>query len=750
MLHPKLKRFINQKNGSFLVTGPPGTGKTYLLVELILYLINKKKIDPSRVLIFCFNRRWAKILREKTIESSGRSIFEIPITTFFSFCADFVEKTFYLKKLSHQEKSETFDYCSEIKILNATQQWKLLKEVIFSLNKKNYHLTFRHMEGNPDVCDSFLQEVFDFILRAQENLLTPKNLSDKFTPFFNPLLSEIVGIYANYNELLLSRNFYNYGRLLFDTVAALRDNSSLRDSFRKAYDFIMVDELQELNNAQFQIANLLSDSNLIFFGNDDESVYTFRGSTVNNFGIVLQSIYQKHDPEKNILFLRKNYRNNDFINRLSGNFIDLNEGRLSKSSNATAFLTGKNWDDGVYDSVIIKDFKTTLDEINFIIEQIKKLIIIKKVKPEEICILVKGLVYKTRLIENAFKQNEILYNYRSSRTILESLAVQYIINFLKFITLLTDKNESIVKDNEFAETKGDRINLKNRLLESILGSIFIGISPLFVKRMSYGGSNVSGRGNDLWESICSLNDKDLKKVYPDLENFEGKELVKLIDFKNKVMSILKFINLNVYDFVIKFLNSESIGIINFLLKEKTVSGFERESYFNILGDYLESLKDFSGNNSGSDSIRDYLLFLGDIEGNNFLEEMEESTKEIIKHGHVNVLSYHHCKGLEFEAVFMPFINKNYLPAPFGKTQLYDLQIFNYFSGGKVLGEEIVRKNHMEDERNLFYTGMTRAKSYLFITANKLEDKSVFFEELATIYQSIKKCLRKRYKQNKER
>ena len=746
MLHSKLKRFLNQKNGSFLVTGPPGTGKTHLLIETLLYLLNKKKIDPSRILVFCFNRRWAKILREKVAESVGRSIFEISITSFFSFCADFIEKMFYLKELNSDEKSETYLYNCGIKILNATQQWKLLKEVINGLKKENYPLTFKYIISNSFIHDSFTQEVFDFILRAQENLLSPIEISNKFTPFYNPVLSEIVGIYANYNEELLRRNLYNYGRLLVDTVNTLKGNEKIRNYFKQSYDFIIVDELQELNNAQFEIASYLSDSNLIFFGNDDECIYAFRGSMVNNFGRVIKKIYKNPDPDGFVLFLKTNLRSRNLINEVSNDFIDLNEGRISKRAFVRNCEAKRNGNINRYDSVVLKEFKTALDEIDFVSEQIKKFIVIKKTKPEEICILVKGLGYKTKLIENALTQNEILFTRRSSRTILGNINVQYTINFLKFITLLINegKGNDLIENSKAEHTGTDKNDIKNKLLESILGSIFVGISPLFIKKMN------SGRDNSLWESICSFNEKDLIQIQKNPEVTASNELSKLIEFKNIVNSFLKLVNSNVYDFVFKFLTTGKIGIIDFLLKDETISDFERESSLCILGDYLESLKDFSKDNPDSNSIMDYLLFLDDIAGNNFLEEIEESTKEVIKPGHINVLSYHHCKGLEFEVVFMPFINKNYLPASFGTTQLYDLQVFNYFSTGKILPVEVIRRKHLEDERNLFYTGMTRARSYLFITASKFEDSSIFFEEVSNIYGNLKKSAISKYKKLKKR
>ncbi len=80
------------------------------------------------------------------------------------------------------------------------------------------------MESGAHIYRSYIQEVFDFILRAQENLLTPQVLSNKFTPFYNKVLSEIVGIYVNYLEVLKNSGLYNYGRLLVDAAEILQKN----------------------------------------------------------------------------------------------------------------------------------------------------------------------------------------------------------------------------------------------------------------------------------------------------------------------------------------------------------------------------------------------------------------------------------------------------------------------------------------------------------------------------------------------
>ncbi len=186
------------------------------------------------------------------------------------------------------------------------------------------------------------------------------------------------------------------------------------------------------------------------------------------------------------------------------------------------------------------------------------------------------------------------------------------------------------------------------------------------------------------------------------------------------------------DLIDELVNDTDIGILKHLLGRKKNPGFVTINILSLLGDYLRTVNDFTESNPMSNTAEKYLIFLEDIINNNFLEEIEESTKEFLKPGFINILSYHQCKGLEFDAVFMPFINENYLPSPFGKAQLYDMQIFNYFTEGKSYTEEILKKKHLADERKLFYTGISRAKDYVFVTSCSSEAKSRFFEELDDI------------------
>jgi DNA helicase-2/ATP-dependent DNA helicase PcrA len=689
MLSSKLKNFINKKNGNFFVIGPPGTGKTHTLIDLTRYLIKYKHIEPTRILIFSFNRRWAKIIREKTAIRIESSILEIPIESFFSFCLDFLNK----------EVTFLNSNIESIEILNSIQQWNLLRDVINNLGKKNYPHTLKYFKSNPFISSSFMQEVFDFILRAQENLLSPKKLSDKFTPFFNPILSEIVGIYANYKKELYKNNIYNYGRLLEDTVNILEDNK----------------------------------------GNDDESIYTFRGSMVDNF----KKVYVKIKPE-NILFLRNNYRNSPAINALGNKFICQNKDRVKKKS----IILGMKQED-INGEVVFRQFSTSLDEVNFITTKIKNLLADKNIKLEDICVIIKGLGYETHIIENVFAQNGIPFIRKGTRTILDNKFVKYIIYFLKFLLLLEEYKEGKytninIDPQKYNFYKIEDYNLElNGFLERIMLSEIINIGPVYFKKIKSANKNLWSYLEKIYSSNINTKrnkNNSIKNIQTDQKEGNGLEgqdyeIDKIVNFVLSVYKFLPSIGESVYNFILKFINDENIGIVNYLLSENKES-VEIKNVWDSLGDYLESVKEFSKDNNSDDCVRVYIEFLDSIINNQFLEEVEESTRELGGAGAVNVLSYHQCKGFEFKVVFLPFINRDYLPSRFNFPQSYDMQIFNYFSGGKILDAEELRGKHMEEERKLFYTGITRAKDYLYITASKRKERSIFFEEVDNIFKEL--------------
>ncbi len=723
MLDEKLIKVLEQRGNNFLVTGPPGSGKTHTLLELVGYLVDTKKINPEELLIFCFNRRWSKLIRGKTTSLIGSSILEIPIETFYSFCIRFINRAriFLYKNQLPDKKScvsmDNYNPFEDLKILNSVQQWEFLKEVIKKLDEKKYPLTFKYINRNPFIENSYIQEVFDFILRSQENLFTSEELLNKFTPFFNPVLSELAGIYSRYIKKLKKNHLYNYGMLLEETVSILKNCEEIRNYYRKNYRYIVVDELQEINKAQFEIIDYLSDSNCIFFGNDDQSIYSFRGSTLDIF----RSTYFKLKPE-NVIFLEKNYRSAGIINEVCKKFIGLVKNRIPKEIAVS--------DGSPQGELYLKEFHTLLEEANFICRQIKFLYLEKGVKLEEIVIIIKGLGYETHIIENALLRNGIPFTRRGTRSLLDNKLIKYLLDFMRFLVAVRDiesSKEIYTGSNDCGDS--DSVLKLNNLLENIMLSEIINLEPLYFKKVKGYCSDNSGNGFiNLWgyfknEYVRKKGDKSISKELSKVNNFVSAiyRLIKIMEKKD------------VFEFLLILIRDRTAGIMDHLIAGKN-SRISSINQWSNVSDFLSNLKDFSLKNIPGD-VKAYIDFVDDIIRGKFTEEIEESTKDLIQAGTVNILSFHQCKGLEFKAVFIPFINKYYLPAKFIFTQAFDIQIFNYLNDTKKLDIEGLKKDHLYNEIRLFYNGITRAKEYLCVTSSSRR-KSIFFEEIKNIYENL--------------
>jgi len=708
----KLERLIPDYS-NHLITGPPGSGKTHTLIQLVKYITSSRNIDPTEILIFSFNRKWSKILREQTVFAIDRSLWEIPIETFYSFCIDILgwaKLKKYCKDRKRLRKGEKaqFDHGAGIDILNSVEQWNILTRIVKSLSKRDYPYTCRYINSNEHVAGSFIQEVFDFILRAQENLMEPEVLLKRFVPWKHPLMAELSGVYSRYNMELTKNGKYNYGMLLLETVRLLEEDKTARKHFRDKYKFVMVDEFQEANTAQFRIINSIVDNNCIFFGNDDQAIYSFRGAVTDNF----KNIYRKLKGQGKVFFLGKNHRSSGDIVKITDSFISINKDRVGKE-NIACRKDGEG-------EVSVRNFSTVHEEVAHICQKIEQLRKDRDVKLEEMAILVKGLGYETHLIEDALAASGLQFVRRGTRNILDNRHVSYIISFLKLVSVVGSSLK--VPYNKSGILKY-QIN-KGMLLESILLSDTVNIEPLFFSKLKSSFKKECERENlDFWTYI---NDylKDKKETTLKEEKLFKENLSQIL---GKIFYYSKKKDIEILDFLLDFLDDPIVGLFKFFDKNK-VNDENGRSISISVGDYLKSVMKYVHGSLNTD-IESYLRFIENIEANQFLEEVEEGIEEQVQPGMINILSFHQCKGLEYDAVFIPFINDGYLPSKFRNQQSFDVQVFRTLSEGIGFTPTQIKKEHMDGEARLFYNGLTRAKRYLYVTSCRSKTSSVFFKKI---------------------
>lgn len=739
MLDKKELEFLTSRKGNLLITGPPGSGKTHTLLSIIKYLIDKKSMDPKSILIFTFNRRGSKVLRESSAAASDKSLWEIPIETFYSFCIDFLDSTQlmeYKEDLNARvskgvSKKERYDLAGGLNVLNSVEQWNLLSKVINGLKKKDYPYTSRYYNSTGHASRSFLQEVFDFILRAQESLIEPDMLLKRFPPHSFPLLSELSGIYSRYSKVLIKNKSYNYGMLLQSAANVLDGKPSIRKKFQSKYEYIIIDEFQETNRAQFRIISSISNNNCIFFGNDDQAIYSFRGAVTDNF----TELYRRLEKQGRVFFLSENHRSSAGIAALSDRFIDTNKERISKVNIPMdkSIVRGE---------IGLKSFSTMIGETNHICEKIWMLNKKYGIRLEDMAILIKGSGYEAHLIEDSLKHSCIPFIRRSSGSLLDNKHVSYIIDFLRLASIVAgngkteensgdeEKKSNGQDDGKQFINSGEDIRILN-LVESVFLSDAVRMDPLFYSRLKYSYSkNMNRPGGSFWDHICEY----LKMSSGSGDTGENQLRERLAEVTGRIIYYSQRLDSNIHTFLLDFLDDRVVGLFKFLMEDTADEPSGRSIWIGI-GDFIKSVKEYVEKSPETD-VRAYLEFIENLAGNKFLEEIEESTEEQSQPGMVNILSFHQCKGMEFDVVFMPFINNNYLPSKFKYPQVFDIQLFRTAAGKKYLTPEEVQKEHMAGEVRLFYNGLTRAKRFLYISSCRARGTSIFFERLREIKKSI--------------
>ncbi|MHB1377522.1 MAG: UvrD-helicase domain-containing protein [Candidatus Humimicrobiaceae bacterium] len=726
---------ISENNNNYFFTGSPGTGKSYSLINLIAYLITEKNIEPEKILVFTFNRKTSKYYREEIAELVNKSVGETPILTIYSFCLEFLSNYLAgnaLKKSAANCFEAEDQLCGkifikqtgEIKLMTAPQQWELVTYILENLDSKKYFHVCRLLISNEFTRANIIQEVFDYILRARENLLSPQYLSNKFTPYVNDLMFEINNIYLEYEKKIRENNFYDYGRILQDTTCILKNEIAFADSYRQKYEFILVDDLQEINYAGFEIINSISNNNIVFFGNDDESIYGFRGSDINNYFMIYHSI-----PTGNIVNLDINFRNNYLINEISNKFIERNKFRINKASKTLKRYKNNG-------EVLTSTFINLHEELNFILEKINYLFHVKNIDLKNMAVILKGSEYEIKIIENYFIQNNVTYYLRSSRSVYGSKYVRYFLNFCRLSVMLNDLNK---KPDDLSDSENFRSFFTSHysidlLIRNLLFSETFNINPLFFKKIESFYLTVSPKGiyKNIWEFIL----KNLK----DLKNISNADHSILLKFIFSVKKYSEKLELTAFDYFDDLLKDETAGFKS-KIQTYELLDFNEKNLFKVLTDFLGSMDNFKNENTGSNTVRDYMGYVENLINNPFTEETEESIKNIREDEGIRIISFYESKNYEFEAVFIPFLNKGYSPSPFSKPQIYDNEIFHRFIENKYPMEEELKKIHIEEERKILNMGISRAKNYLYITSNRYRGKSSFFEEISNDLKKIRASIK---------
>lgn len=300
-LNDKQKEALLATEGPVLILAGAGSGKTKVVTSKIAYLIEELRVPSWKILAITFTNKAAKEMRDRVAQLIDEDISSMWIGTFHSICVRILRRNI-----------EKIGYNSSFTIYDRDDQITVVKEAIaeLSIDKDVYKA----------------RSIVNDISNIKSDALSPKEYLDlNKDNFFKENLAKI---YEIYQKKLVKNNALDFDDLLIKTVEILRDYEDVRDFYREKFQYIFVDEYQDTNKIQYEFIKLVAgkNPNLTVVGDNDQSIYKWRGADINN---ILN--FHKDFPGAKIIKLEQNYRSTQKILEVANKIIENNTSRIDKN-----------------------------------------------------------------------------------------------------------------------------------------------------------------------------------------------------------------------------------------------------------------------------------------------------------------------------------------------------------------------------------------------------------------------------------
>ncbi len=652
-IQPKLNKeqleAVKYGDGPLLIIAGAGTGKTTVITERIKYLIFSKKAKPEEILALTFTEKAAREMEERIDVAMPYGYTQMWVMTFHSFCDRILRR-----------EALHIGLDPKYKLMTEAESIQLLRKNLFKLDL-NY---FRPL-GNPN---KFLSGMLQHFSRLQDEDVTPIDyinwVNDKWQ-MTNGKLSdeerlerdkckELAQAYKMYDEIKVKESVLDFGDLITQTLKVFRVRPNILKEYQKQFKYVLIDEFQDTNYSQNELAVLLAGKtkNINVVGDDDQSVYRFRGAAVSN---ILQ--FRKRFPKTKVIVLTKNYRSTQEILDRSHDLIKHNDpDRLEVVEKIDKKLISQVAKDGEGVEFIHTD--RVENESDKIAKKIIELQKEEKYSYKDFAILIRANNHSEPIMR-ALSRNGIPFQFLGPGRLFKQPEVVDLISYLKVLYDFTDSVS----------------------FYRLLSIDYFGITGREIAELG----NYARKNNvSLFESAEKIGSEKVQKLLKAVK--KGLESVK----KETAGQLLYF-----------FL--EETGLLQKLLSPESAEAEKRAKNISKLFDKLKSYEADHEDSSVS-AVVDWLDLSMEL-GESPLAADTDWT-EI---NAVNILTVHSAKGLEFPVVFLVNLVAQRFPSMERREQI---------PIPTDLIKEIlpVGDFHLEEERRLFYVGMTRAKERLYLTA----------------------------------
>lgn len=571
-LNERQKEAVLATEGPVLVLAGAGSGKTTVLVNRIAYMISEKHIRPWNILAITFTNKAAREMKDRIERLLGDTAKDMWIGTFHSVCVRILRSCIDL-----------LGYSRDFVIYDTADTKTVMKECLRELDIDEKSFPVRN--------------VLSIISNAKNDLMDAATFENVYKSDYR--MSIIAKIYYRYQTKLRKNNAVDFDDIILNTVKILSENPDVLSKYQDKFRYILVDEYQDTNNSQYLLINLLAQANrnLCVVGDDDQSIYKFRGANIGN---ILNFEDDYSDVQK--ITLDQNYRSTQNILDAANSVISNNKGRMGKS------LWTSNGDGN---KVFVYTGTNEYDEARYIARQIKKHF------DEQGSFSDCAILYRTnaqsRVIEEMLMRESVPYKVLSGLRFYDRKEIKDIIAYLRVVY---NPNDDVSLARIINEPKR---KIGNATLEK--------------------ARNIAReKETSLYDVISHADD------YPEFKT----AIKKLLGFSEIIQSLIKLKDtVTIEDLTGRILNNT--GYMPALVMEDTT---ESKTRIENLGEFISVITEFEKNEETGNTLGEFLeniSLVSDIDG---YDENEDSAI---------LMTIHSAKGLEFPIVFLSGLEEGLFP-----------------------------------------------------------------------------------------
>ncbi|MBU0597607.1 ATP-dependent helicase [Patescibacteria group bacterium] len=689
-LNPAQKKAVQFEEGPLLIVAGAGTGKTTVITQRLAWLIKDQKVGTDNILALTFTEKAASEMEERVDVLLPYGYVDLWISTFHSFCDRILK-----------DNALEIGLPPDFKLLNTTDQALLIRQ-----NFDAFELDYYRPLGNPT---KFIQALVKHFSRAKDENILP----DEYLEYAKSLkldrdqeefvkkkgeddeevsedqrVMEVANAYHVYQQMLLDNSALDFGDLILYTIKLFKTRPKILKKYQEQFRYILVDEFQDTNYAQYELIKMLAKpkNNLTVVGDDDQSIYKFRGAAISN---ILE--FKKDFPKSQEIVLTDNYRTKQNILDLAYKFIkqndpnrleyQLSKGKIDPKGAPLKTKISKELKSQVGQTGIINHlhYKSHFEEASGVTKQIIELKNSakggsasggKKLLWSDFAILVRANAYAQEFI-NSLSRFDIPHQFLASKGLYSQTEILDVVSYFKML------------DNYHENAAMWRVlNLPqwNLNAQSVQGLMALSV---YARR-----KNIS-----LYEA--SQKSRIITNLTPKFHLAIDK-IITMIQ-KHTVIARHK----SVMQVGLQFMKDS--GYLKYITKDDRPENMEKVIHLN---QFFKEIEQFEAVNEDK-SVKNFLIKFEQAreagEYGSLRQPMEEGPEA------VKIMTIHGAKGLEFPYVFLISLVDKRFPTIERREpiELPDKLIKEIIPEGDI---------HLQEERRLFYVGMTRAREGLFFTS----------------------------------